>query len=313
MTLALMALATVSTSAEVEAVAQRTFVRSTGVDANTALNCSLVNPCRSFSAAMSVTSPGGEVIVLDSAGYGAVTISQAVSIIAPAGIYAGITVNSGNGITVSAGPADVVVLRGLSLNSLGLGASVGIQFISGKSLIVGRTTVTGFSTGIVQLGNTSLFVSDTQIAKGLAGFASSGTSGGVAEYVLDRVTIENVFDTGIFSGQYTVGAVRNSTVANVGNGANGRALAAEVFQSSASAIVTCDQCTLHGSYMGVYIGAAPASLGAIVRLNRSAVSGNFVGVFKAGLGGIEDIRTIGNNLNDGNVNPSAAATAVTPY
>ena len=52
-------------STEAAATLQRTFVASTGADANP---CSLVAPCRSFGAAITQTSPGGEVIVLDSAG-----------------------------------------------------------------------------------------------------------------------------------------------------------------------------------------------------------------------------------------------------
>src|SRR6185369_15949081 len=54
--------------------AQRTFVASYGVSANTGFNCSIAKPCRAFNEAITVTNLGGEVIVLDSAGYGPVTI-----------------------------------------------------------------------------------------------------------------------------------------------------------------------------------------------------------------------------------------------
>ena len=95
--------------------AKRTFVASTGNDANP---CSLTAPCRDFARAIMQTSIGGEVIVLDSAGYGAVTVTKSVSIIAPPGIYAGISVFSGDGVTVNA-PGATVVLRGLSINGQG--------------------------------------------------------------------------------------------------------------------------------------------------------------------------------------------------
>ena len=104
---------------------QRTFVASFGLSANTAFNCSLAKPCRAFSEALGVTSVDGEVVVLDSAGYGPVTITQGVSIIAPAGIYAGVTVSAGDGITINA-PGAVVRLRGLSIN--GQGGNDGIVF-----------------------------------------------------------------------------------------------------------------------------------------------------------------------------------------
>src|SRR5512145_3331720 len=71
---------------------QRTFVASFGLDTNP---CNLPSPCRTFGTAMAATDPNGEIIVLDSAGYGAVSITQSVSIIAPEGIYAGISVFAG--------------------------------------------------------------------------------------------------------------------------------------------------------------------------------------------------------------------------
>src|SRR5437870_11556491 len=78
------------------ALAQRTFVSAaTGNDANP---CTRTAPCRNFAAAIAQTASGGEVVVLDSGGYGTVTINQAVSLIAPSGVYAGITVFSGAGI-----------------------------------------------------------------------------------------------------------------------------------------------------------------------------------------------------------------------
>jgi hypothetical protein len=55
---------------------QRTFVASFGLTANAAFNCSLAKPCRAFNEALGVTSADGEVVVLDSAGYGPVTITQ---------------------------------------------------------------------------------------------------------------------------------------------------------------------------------------------------------------------------------------------
>jgi len=43
---------------------------------------------------MTQVDPGGEVIALDAAGYGAVTITKSVNIIANPGFYAGITASS---------------------------------------------------------------------------------------------------------------------------------------------------------------------------------------------------------------------------
>lgn len=148
-----------------QSTAQRTFVSTSGNDANTASLCSAQNPCRSFTSALTVTTAGGEIVPLTSGGYGAVTITKSVQIIAPFGVYAAITAPSGNGITVSAGANDTVVLKGLTINGLGTGGR-GISFTSGKTLHVESCTITGF-TGVGALyvstdaNNTRVFIKDT--------------------------------------------------------------------------------------------------------------------------------------------------------
>src|SRR5215475_8931779 len=107
-------------STDAYALANRTFVSGSGSDANP---CSLSAPCRSFAGALAQTNAGGEIAVLDTAGYGAVTITQSVSIVNEEGVEAGVTVTSGDGITISAGSGDVVNLRGLTL----VGATGGVN------------------------------------------------------------------------------------------------------------------------------------------------------------------------------------------
>ena len=98
------------------AVIQRTFVKSAGSSNRVQPS---YRPCRTFVAAVSQTAVGGEVIVLDSAGYGPVTLTQSVSIISPTGVYAGISVPVGqSGVTINSSSA-VVVLRGLTINGQG--------------------------------------------------------------------------------------------------------------------------------------------------------------------------------------------------
>jgi hypothetical protein len=137
----------VSGSMEAFATAQRSFVASTGSDASP--TCSLAAPCRSFGAAISQTNPGGEVIVLDSAGYGTVTITQPVSIVAPPGVYAGISVPlSGNetGVFI-AGAAGKVLLRGLTIN--GIGGTTGVWFHNGQELAVQDCVISNLSNGVL--------------------------------------------------------------------------------------------------------------------------------------------------------------------
>src|SRR5690348_12464365 len=94
----------------------RTFVSGLGSDSNP---CSRTAPCRTFSQALMGTGAGGEVVVLDSAGYGPFAITQAVSVTAPPGVYAGISVFSGDGIDIHAASTDAVILRGLTINNQG--------------------------------------------------------------------------------------------------------------------------------------------------------------------------------------------------
>src|SRR5215467_4594521 len=65
---------------------QRTFLSATGSDGNP---CSRAAPCRTLAQAISQTNAGGEVVILDSAGYGPVTIPKSITVTAPAGVYAG--------------------------------------------------------------------------------------------------------------------------------------------------------------------------------------------------------------------------------
>src|SRR4029434_3053615 len=66
----------------------RTAVSFAGDDAN---SCAPVAPRRRFDRAMSQTNANGEILVLDSAGYGPFTIDRSVTIQAAPGVYAGVT------------------------------------------------------------------------------------------------------------------------------------------------------------------------------------------------------------------------------
>jgi len=163
---------------------QRTFVASSGNDANA---CTLAAPCRSFTAALLKTSGFGEIIVLDSAGYGPVTIAKSVSIIAPQGIYAGVTVPSGDGITVNSLSA-IVALRGLTINGQGTGG-VGINIKSATRVNIEGCVISNMSSnGILHTSpGSQLSVLDTIVR------SNGGTGIGIAadaSVVVDHVRSE---------------------------------------------------------------------------------------------------------------------------
>ena len=221
------------------AAAQRTFVRSDGIDSNP---CTLQQPCRGFAAAILLTDPNGEIVVLDSAGYGSVTVTKAVSIIAPPGVYAGISVFAAqDGVTVNAGATDKVVCAGsrstgraatAASSSLRRGevqvencdianmGSDGIQINGGSAMHVVRSTVrSNASNGIrASAAFSQVFIEESRLAdNALRGLlAEQGTVS------VNRTAVENNGDQGIqvqpASGMVSV-AVRDSLI--VGNSATG--------------------------------------------------------------------------------------------
>src|SRR5207244_2133274 len=74
------------------AQATRTWVSGTGDDANP---CSRTAPCKTFAGAISKTVAGGEINVLDPGGFGAVTITKAITI-SSEGFEAGVLVSGTN-------------------------------------------------------------------------------------------------------------------------------------------------------------------------------------------------------------------------
>ena len=58
--------------------AARTFVSAAGSDSNNCAN--VATPCRHFQTAVTATAPGGEVVALDPANYGSMTINHQITI-----------------------------------------------------------------------------------------------------------------------------------------------------------------------------------------------------------------------------------------
>src|ERR1043165_5417489 len=128
--------------------ASRTWVSGVGNDANP---CSRTAPCKTFAGAISKTAAGGEIDALDPGGFGAVTITKSITIDGGGGQIASVLVSAANGIVVSAGAADVVILRNLQLNGiLGNGSSPAtaglsaIRVLSGARLVVENVNIFGF-------------------------------------------------------------------------------------------------------------------------------------------------------------------------
>src|SRR5580700_7414410 len=97
-------------AAPAHAQATRTWVSGVGDDANP---CSRTAPCKTFAGAISKTATGGEIDALDPGGFGAVTITKAITIDGGGGQVGSVLVAGTNGIVVAAPSTDVVNLRNL--------------------------------------------------------------------------------------------------------------------------------------------------------------------------------------------------------
>ena len=176
-------------SANALAAAPRTFVASNGSDT---WPCTRTQPCRSFATAIGKTSANGEVLVLDSAGYGPFTVAQSISVIAPSGVYAGITVTSGAGITIN-GSGIVVTLRGLSIN--GQGGQWGIQFLQGARLTVESCEISSMATHgiVVEAVDGRAVIQDTVLRDNHEAVLAYSTAGTLRVSIVDSKILNNTY------------------------------------------------------------------------------------------------------------------------
>jgi hypothetical protein len=244
--------------------AQRTFVSSTGVDTNP---CSIVAPCRSFATALAHTDADGEIIVLDSAGYGPVTIAQSVSIIAPPGVYAGISVfPTFDGVVVN-GVGARVTLKGLSIN--GQGGNVGIHFQQGARLDVDRCAISGMGgNGITaDAASGTVTIADT-VARGNGNYGILVIGALQASIVRSRAEVSG--NAGFaFADGATVSVVESVA-------ANNTDIGVHVLTNPAGATtkVTLDRLEASGSATGVLANAVASGAKTVVHVTRSNLSHN---------------------------------------
>ena len=167
--------------------ATRTWVSGVGDDVNP---CSRTAPCKTFAGAISKTAEGGEIDVLDPGGYGAVTITKALTIDGGHGSgWASILVGTGSGVIVNVTGGThvndaVVILRHISFQgasqSVNPGAN-GINFIRAERLIVENCFFENFSaTGITEASQASsghLWVQDCSFDNTNTGIRLNTSSG----------------------------------------------------------------------------------------------------------------------------------------
>jgi hypothetical protein len=224
----------------------------------------------------------------------------------PGGVEAGISVASlGTAITISAGPNDVVTLRGLTLDGAATG-SFGIRFVAGGSLSVLNSVIRNFADGGIDfVPNSSaliqLFVSDTVVSDGgTHGIVINPSGSGPTNIVLDHVGIENNTDTGLLvetTTQTINVTVNDSVVAN--NGADG--IIANPFGGTPVNIMVRNSTIANNGSAGL----ASEGAGANVSVTRSTIAGNFIG-WAAQTSGVLS------SYNDNNIDGNGSANTAPP-
>jgi len=291
-------------AAPVQAQPARVFVAAQGSDTNP---CSFALPCRTFQRAHNVVAAGGEIDVLDPAGYGALTINKAISIQGHG--FAGLAVASGDGIAITAGAADVVNLRGLLLDGVGTGAN-GIVFNAGAALDIQDCLIRNFvSQGIrfIPGASSALLVSATRIsANGYIGVWVAPTGSGAVTAVLDHVVVVKGASSGIYvSGNFSTGTI-NAEIADSVSANN--TIHGIVSESSAVAQITVyvrNSMIANNGSVGTFANGGAAKL----RLIRSTVTGNSIG-WSALTGAT--LTSSGDNNIDDNTNGNTAPPLLAP-
>jgi hypothetical protein len=263
------------------AQATRTWVSGVGDDANP---CSRTAPCKTFAGAISKTAPSGIISVLDPGGFGAVTITKAITI-ESVGDWGGILSSLTNGVIVNAGVNDVVTLRSLSIDGAGSGTN-GVRFIGGAKLVVDNCYIAGAANGIdfEPVGASKLQVINTTInnTSSHAVLIQAGASGS-ASASLEKVRLTNSgFGLRVVKG---VASMRDSVVGGI---------TTTGVKADGTAKISLDNSLVSDSAGG---GVVAQGIQSSIFLSRSTVTNNSVGV-AVFFGGV--ITSFGNNRIIGN-------------
>lgn len=221
------------------AQATRTFVSGHGADSGT---CAVTAPCRSFAFAITQTAAAGEIVVLDSAGYGPITIGQSVSITNPGGVEAGITATAGNNaVTINTNAAANVTLRGLTLEGGGGGAN-GINFISNFGDAASGGVINIISCVIKDFSNDGLLLKPT----------SSNSAATVSVMITDSFILGNANDGIELASGLLVTAPIYRTLIN----SNGSGIVADASNFGSSSVALIDSHVDYNQTLGILSLAA---------------------------------------------------------
>jgi Right handed beta helix region len=182
-----------------EATSSHTWVAGNGNDGNP---CTFSQPCATFQVAHTNTTAGGIVSVLSPGDFGPITISKAITIDG-GGLGGSITFTGGEGIYITAGTADTVILRHLTINGLNTGQDA-IYLSQALNLLIEDCDLENFVSiglGVQSLSANSIVVRNTRIVGGQLGVRTFQSSGMVPYDIISmrNVTISGATSAAVFS------------------------------------------------------------------------------------------------------------------
>jgi hypothetical protein len=288
----------------------RTFVSAArGNDAN---DCNRPTPCRTFQAAHDKTLDQGEITVLDTGGYGAVTITKSISIVNDGVGEASILVSGGaTGIEVRAPAAGHVSLRGLTIQGIGFGGGTGIYYFTGASLTITRCVVRNLTLDGIHLqpgvsGSYHLSMSDTVVAdNGTYGIAIFAYNNSTIRASLTRVQLTNNYDGLIVHGRDSAGSINVTVTDSVSadNARHGFIVTARTAGAPTSLTVV-RSVVAHNGVAGLYVDEDAA---ASLRIGGSTITGNDVTRLRTGTAVLQ---SFGDNLIAGNHDSNPALPTI---
>ena len=266
----------------------RAYLSSTGSDSNP---CTVVAPCRLLPKALSVTSEGGEIWMLDSANYNTaqVDVSKSVTLLAVPGATGSLVATGGGDAIFISGVGIHVVLRNLVIVSLGPSTN-GIEFAQGDTLLVEDCEISNMSGGAIEASAGAVSVRHAVLRDSGTGFDATGA----VVAVLDGVHAERN-SIGVRANSGARLTVTNSVLA--WNATGGHALAA----GGAITRLTVSHSTIQGrngeaSNIQGLRAEATATSGVTIIVDANVIMGSGNSLVFANAGGEEVMFTRQNNV-----------------
>ena len=187
----------------------RTFLSGAGLDTNP---CSVTQPCRSIPVALGLTSSGGEIIVLDSAGYGqTVTINKAVNIVVPPGIFAAMTPTTPGTIAlnIAAAGTDTIRIDGLQILGAGVANSqLGVNVGACARVELGHMKIKNVAYPIKVTADVRVFIKNVEASVFATGIWLTGVNTDPSTTTLKVFVVGSSFTFGTLGVQADTGAIQ---------------------------------------------------------------------------------------------------------